>query len=194
MKTQRVLWSVVAGALLSAGGCSLWRDEAPIVSAGGATDRRVSSTEAVDRWWSVPAAAARGLMVEYGVPDRVDPDSLTWNGNGPWRRTVVRNAAPSDAEGVNLGIIAQTVVYPLTPAQAANVTAFDGGLVYDPQTSELTARSDREDFNFLRINLADDVAHGRLAPEEARARYFQTIALEESGKGSTDLLSLRLTR
>jgi hypothetical protein len=101
--------------------------------------------------------------------------------------------APSVAEGRNLGIVEQTVPYVLSPAQTANLTAFDDRLAYAAGSRELSARSDREEYNFLSLNLADDVAHERASPEEARNSYFRILALEESGKTSPDLLVLRLT-
>jgi hypothetical protein len=195
MKTKRILLlTSAAGALLAAGGCLFSTTSPPIESAGAALDRDVMAAEIVNQWWDLSARAARRLMDEYGVPDEVDPNSLAWNHGGPWRRTVVRNVAAPVEAGKDFGIIEQTVGYAMTPAQAAAVADFDARLAYDPKSLQLSARSDREELNFLRLNLADDVAHERLTPEQAREAYYKTQEFEAAGKTSPDLLALRLTR
>ena len=135
--------------------------------------------------------AARLLIGEYGVPNEVRYERLIWDNNGPWRRTVVRNIRPFYIEGGDRGIVEQTIDYSLTPAQAVDVAAAFGGRVrFDPRNQELTARSDREEFNYLRLNLAHDVIHGTLRPAQAGDTYARIISFEESGKTSPYLLGL----
>jgi hypothetical protein len=182
-----------AALLLAAGGCAGFAyTSPPFSSASAAVDRRVLAEETVNQWYELPARAARRLMVDYGVPDTVTADSLSWKEAGPWRRIVVRNLRPSAVEGVDIGIVEQSIVYPMTPKQSALLADFDDRLAYDPESRELAARSDRETYNFLRLNLADDVARGRLTPEQARASYARTVELEASGKSSPDMAVLRL--
>ena len=194
MNARRAFVLAAAGTVFAAAGCfPSAKTSPPIETAGNAVDREVSAVQAVDQWRDFSASAARLLMSEYGVPDEVNPDSLVWNNNGPWRRTVVRNARPSAVAGEDLGIVEQTLSYAVTRPQASNLAAFDDRLVFIPRAGELSARSDREEFNILRLNLADDVVHGRSSPAQARDAYFKTLALEEAGKTSPDLLRLRLT-
>ena len=195
MKRPRAkLLAAAVVTMLTAEGCVLSETSStPIETAGAAVERDTAAVEAVDWWGELSALNARRLMDEYGAPDEVGPDSLAWNDKGPWRRTVVRNVRPSAEEGRDLGIVEQTVGYSLTPAQAAGIAAFDARLAFNPRSQELTARSDREELNVLRLNLADDVAHGRALPAQARESYFKVLALEASGKISPDLLGLRLT-
>ncbi|MFI5361821.1 MAG: hypothetical protein ACHQ49_07610 [Elusimicrobiota bacterium] len=192
--SRTMLLAAAAGILFAAGGCaSLEKNPLPIEAAGAAADRDVAASEAVNHWSDVSAAAARFLMTEYGVPDEVESSRLIWNGNGVWRRTVVRDLPPAAQEGVDLGVIEQTVAYVLTPAQAKRLAAFDDRLEYDAARREVTVRSDREEYNILRLNLADDVALGRKSPDRALDSYFKAVELEESGKSDPDLRRLRLT-
>ena len=196
MKNSKISFLAAAvGTLLAAEGCSSSaKPAASIVTAGAAVDRSVTAAEMVDHWSNLSALAARRLIAEYDVPDEISSDRLVWNDKGPWRRIIVRNAPPSAAEGKDLDIVEQAVDYSsLTPAQAVNLAAFDDRLAFDPGSRRLSARSDREEYNILRLNLADDVVHERLSPEKAKDSYFKILALEESGKTSPDLLSLHLT-
>jgi hypothetical protein len=189
-----ISWAAAAG-LVAAQACTLAGSAVPIEDVGAATDRKVSATETVDQWEELSALAARRLIAEYGVPDAVDSMSLTWNGNGPWRRTVVRDEPPADAAGRDMGIVIQSIGYgSLTPAQAELLASFDDRLSFDPLGQELTAQSDREELNILRLNLADDVVRERRSPEQARAAYFDDLELFEAGKTVRDMTVLRMTR
>lgn len=194
MERPRIgLLTITAVMTLAAGAClAPAKSPPPIETATAEVDRQVAAVTTIDSWTYFPSIAARLLISEYGVPDEVDSDRLVWNDKGPWHRTVVRNVQPSAVEGKDLDIVEQTINYSLTPAQAADLAAFDDRLVFNPRVQTLSASSDREEFNYLRLNLADDVAHGRMSPKQARDTYFKTVELEAAGKTSPDLLRLRL--
>ena len=168
----------------------------PVKSASGdtardAAGRKALAEAAVGGWWSASSRVARLMIEKYDVPDEVRPGHLVWNGNGHWRRTVVRNVTPPYGPADDLGVLEQTILYPLTPGQVADLEAYDLKLDYEPGTRELTARSDREEVNLLRLNLADDVVNGRMAPAQARHLHARLLELENSGKSSPYLQSLR---
>ena len=135
--------------------------------------------------------AARRTIGEYGVPDEVHSNRLIWNDRGPWRRTIVKDVRPAFVEGDELGIIEQSADDALTPAQQANVAALGPQTSFDARDGELTSVADEEAHNFLRLNLADDVARGRMSPEQARDSYKGIVDFEASGKESPYLLGLR---
>lgn len=168
----------------------------PVKIAGGdtardAADRRVLAEAAVGGWWSGSARAARLMLERYDVPDEIRSDSLVWNGNGHWKRTVVRNVPPPYGPAEDLGVLEQTILYPLTPAQVADIEAYDLKLGYEPGAHELTARSDREEVNFLRLNLVDDIVNRRMHPEQAKHLQARILELENTGKSSPYLQGLR---
>ncbi len=180
------------GILLAAGGCiSAVKNSTRGDTAEAATYRRALSEATIAQWSDVSALAARRVIEEYGTPDEVHYDRLVWNNDAPWRRTVVRNVLPPYSAGDELGVIEQTIDYSLTPEQAASVAAFDRRLAYNPRSQELSVRSDREENNFLRLNLANEVVEGKLSPDQARDSYARILALEEAGKSSRYLLGLR---
>ena len=88
----------------------------------------------------------------------------------------------------------QTIERRLSPEQVVDLALFDRQLDYDPARGELGARSDREEVNFLRLNLADDIIERRLSSEEARDLFARMLRLEAAGKSSPYLKSLRFPR
>lgn len=183
------------GLLLPAAGCfSRVKTSQQADVAGAALDRSEVAQATVSHWSDVSRLSARRLIEEYGVPDEVHADSLVWNNNGPWRRTVVSNVRPMTAEDpANQEVVSQTVKYSMNRGQSLDILRFDEHLGFDPASGELSSRSDREAHNYLRMNLADDVAHGRLRPDQARDSYDSIVKFEESGKTSPYLLGLRFS-
>ncbi|MBI3564891.1 MAG: hypothetical protein HY079_06835 [Elusimicrobia bacterium] len=136
--------------------------------------RRSLAMTVIGGWHETSALAARRLVQKYGVPDEVH------YGRGYGR-------------GEDMGVIEQTVDYPLDAAQAAAVGRFDPRVRYDAANAALSARSDREEVNVLRLNLADEIAGRGLDPAAAREEFARTLALEQAGKTSAAMLGLRFT-
>lgn len=162
-------------------------------TAEAAADRGLLAEAVVSGWWPKSALAARVLLERNGVPDEVRPERLVWHGRGPWKRTVARNVTPPYVQAHDLGLVEQSVKLTLTAEQAAGLREFDRRVGYKSGERELAARSDREEVNFLRMNLAHDVAKGLMTPEQARHLYERFLALENTGKTSPYLSGLRFT-
>lgn len=159
-----------------------------------AVDRRALADTVVGQWSNVSSLAARRMIEEYGVPDEVHYGRIVWNNNGPWKRTVVRDIRPAYVEGDELGVVEQAVEYTLAPVQEKALTPFAKKASYNARTGELASKSDREELNFLTLNLIDDVAKGVQAPAQARDSYVRLQSLEEAGKSSDYLTGLRFKR
>ena len=193
MKIRRVgFLGAALATVLGVGGCLSRAKTSPQTDAAGAALQRLALAEAtVAQWSDNSAQTARLFMEKYGDPDEVHYGRLVWNNNGPWRRTVVRDVRPSYVEGDDLGVIEQTIDASLTPEQAAAVSTFDNRVQFNARSGELSARSDREALNMLRLNLAGEVAEQRMSAEQARISYAKILEFEESGKTSPYLLTLR---
>lgn len=154
-----------------------------------AASRRELAERVSSGWAATPRLAARLMMARYGPPDVVGMSRLIWHGNGPWKRTIVRDLPRLYARAAdeNLGVIEQTVAYGVTPEQAAALRPFSSRLTADPSVMELSSRSDREEINCLRLNLANDVARGSIGAAEARDAFSRALALEASGKTASVL-------
>lgn len=158
-----------------------------------AADRSLLAEAVVSGWWPKSALSARRLLEQHGVPDEVRPEKLVWHGRGPWRRTVARNVTPPYVQAYDLGLVEHSVKLTLTPDQVRSLGAFDRRVDYKKEERELAARSEREEVNFLRMNLAHDVAKGFMTPKQARHLYERFLKLENMGKTSPYLSGLRFT-
>ena len=79
----------------------------------------------------------------------------------------------------------ESVAYGKVPLDRwRDLTALGRGAVYDPVTQELSARSDREETNYLALNLADEVVRGRRSAAAARSFFDATLNLSLYGKSS----------
>jgi hypothetical protein len=146
----------------------------------------------VSRWAKPSASLGRQMIAEYGVPDDVTPERLTWNDKGHWKRTVVWNQKPVYRSLSDLAVMEQTVDYRLLPAQIADLLAFSDLLTIDARRGELSSRSDRESTNFLNINLADEVARGLKTPQQAAVDARTILELASAGKSSPYTTTLLL--
>src|SRR3569832_2119225 len=165
MRISRLVPAAAAlGLLLPAAGCFSRVKNSPQADVKGeAIDRKEVAEATVAHWSDVSRLSARRLMEEYGVPDEVHADSLVWNNNGPWRRTVVNNVRPMTSDDpVTQDVVSQTVKYNMNRNQSLDILRFDERVGFDPSNSELSSSSESEAHNYLRLNLAVDVAQGRL--------------------------------
>jgi hypothetical protein len=136
--------------------------------------------------WAPPSAAAgRQLMDEYGTPDEIGRNRLTWNRRGAWKRTVVWNRKPIALAPVDLAVIKQTIDYPLTSEQARTLTGFSACLEVDLERGELSSRAGREEINFLLLNLAGEIVRGERTVAEAQEMFYRQLDLAASGESAT---------
>jgi hypothetical protein len=154
-------------------------------------DKTARTQTVISAWPAYSALAARVMMEEYGPPDEVDASRLAWSNNGPWLRTVVHETAAWPH--FSRVVLEQTVAYEVPKDKRAALARFGHGVAYDPRNLELTARASREEDIFLALNLADDIAQGRLSPKAAARLYFWTLDESLSGKYSRSMHGLLFT-
>ncbi len=156
-----------------------------------AADRAALADAVVANWQPQSRLAARKIIEQYGVPDEVRPERLTWTGRGPWASVVVHEMTPPYVQADELGVLEQSVPYPMTPEQIVAIADFDRHLRFDGASGQLVSRADREEVNFLRLNLAHEIAEKRLTPRQAVEMQKHSLELEAAGKTTHYLLGLR---
>lgn len=183
--TTPTKFALVAALLGAAAGCvrpaKVAEGEEPALP----PESRLELAEKVSAGWSeTPRLAARLMIERYGPPDLVGSSRMIWHGNGPWKRTTVRDLPRpyAGAADEDEGVIEQAVAYNVTPEKAAGVSPFSPRLTFDSARMEMSSRSDREEVNFLRLNLANDVLLGMITVPEASDAYAKTLALEAAGR------------
>jgi len=78
-------------------------------------------------------------------------------------------------------VIEQTIAYSVPLDKISDIVAFNGSITIDRTRGEVSVRCDREEVNFLTINLMNDILHGDLNVEQARRVFSDNIrALSEA--------------
>jgi hypothetical protein len=143
----------------------------------------VSAEMAIQNWKAMPKEAAQKLIAKYGKPDEVTSQRLIWHGKGSWKRTeLVNEEVPHDFPMPHKDMLKQVINYRIDPDDADELLEYDGSVILERTKGEIAARCDKEEANFLAINLANDVATGRRSVEDARRHYAESIMALMKGK------------
>ncbi|HVL55931.1 MAG TPA: hypothetical protein VM491_05470 [Burkholderiaceae bacterium] len=144
--------------------------------------------------WNWPRrtqAVIETIIERYGAPQRISPVALVWEGNGPWKRTLIYNDSPAlrRPPGVEpltrspKDVLQQFIEYRAPASDFGKIVMFDDCAVMSrPASFEIEARCDNEESNLLMVNLAHSVIAGERGFEEARAAYAEGIAQIAAGK------------
>ena len=143
-------------------------------------------------WPDDSRRTAETMIQKYGVPNAIGDRVLVWNGNAPWKRTVVHREDPG-LYPRRPGALQQVVDYEVPARAVSKLEDLGAGLSVSHDRRELSASNESEAQNFLAMNLADDVIAGRLSAAQARESYARTLALRESGKTSPTTEKLGFT-
>lgn len=158
----RTAGPTIAGALFAA-----------TVAAG---EGRMSAKDTIAGWPEKPREAAMKMISQYGEPDGVTADRLIWVDKGPWKETIVsRQEIPHDFPKPHTDLLEQSIDYRVPTDKFDDLADYDGSVIVERTKGTLAARCDKEEMNFLAINLANDVAMGRKSVAEARKFYADTV-------------------
>ena len=141
--------------------------------------------DVIANWPTNPKRVAGEVMKKYGEPNEATPTMLVWHNNGPWKRTVLHvEEAPHLFPKPHTDMLQQFIDYKVPPEKFDEVAMYDGSVVAERTVGEMSARCDKEEMNFLALNLAHDVATGGKTVQEARDYY--TRAVIDFVKGEMD--------
>jgi len=152
--------------------------------------RRERAEDAIAYWSDSSRLQAARLIEEYGPPDEVRRGRLTWNEKGPWKRTTVWEVSqeyPSNQDGDDLE---QVLAYPVPEDKRLALLAFSDKVRVSEDGQELSAHSNREELDFLALNLAHEVIQGMRGPLDAFHFEQRTLQLSAAGKTSPYLQGL----
>jgi hypothetical protein len=116
------------------------------------------------------------MIKKYGEPDGVTDSLLIWHNNGPWKRTIVtKEETDHDFPMPHKDVLEQFINYKVPPEKFDELAQYDGSVIAERTKGELSARCDKEEANFLALNLANDIVQGKKSVEEARQAYAEAI-------------------
>jgi hypothetical protein len=130
----------------------------------------------LEGWPKITLALATQLVEKYGHPGEANSREITWYGNSPWKRTVLRKGEPPhNFPRAHKDVLEQTVNYRVPPEKAGDLLKYNGSLVIDRTLGELSVHCDSEEHNILTHHLADDMVKGERTLEEALTYHAQVI-------------------
>ena len=133
-------------------------------------------------WPMSSQMAVNEQMKLYGKPDEITPTMVIWHNNGPWKKTVVsKMETKHDFPKTHMDCMEQCVSYKVPLDKYNDLAMFDGSVTVDRTQGLIAARCDKQENNFLALNLAHDVITGKKTVEEARKAYGDMIKQAMSG-------------
>lgn len=138
------------------------------------------------RTWSEPSQkAAKAMVQKYGPPQGMTDTMLVWNDNGPWKRTVIYSeAVDHNFPMPHKDVLEQFINYETPVDKFDELAAYDGSVIAERTKGVISARCDKEEANFLALNLANEIVAGKRSVPEARDFYATTIKGLMAGKTS----------
>ncbi len=133
-------------------------------------------------WPMSSQMAVKEQMELYGKPNEITPTAAIWYNNGPWKKTVIdKMESKHDFPKTHMDCMEQCVSYKVPLDKYDDLAHFDGSVTVDRTQGTIAARCDKEENNFLALNLAHDVITGKKTVEEARKSYGEMIKQAMSG-------------
>lgn len=186
-RSKRALIAGLAAGLALSGTAFAADDAAKTESSRAAKSsmKHKSAQKIIENWPEAAKSAARVAIDKYGQPEFVSDTQLVWNNNGPWKRTVVFKEETEHLFPVrHKDVLLQTINYKVPVEQFDDLAQFDGSLIIDRTKGELSSRCDKEESNFLALNVANDILTGKRTVEEARRFMADTMAASMAGRTS----------
>ena len=127
-------------------------------------------------WKPTPQEVARTVIAKYGMPQEATAERLVWHNNGPWKRTeLVNEEIPHSFPKQHPDMLKQTISYQVPTDKFDDLAEYDGSVIVERTKGEISARCDKEEANFLALNLADDIVKGKKSVKDARKFYAESV-------------------
>lgn len=130
------------------------------------------ANEVIADWPEESREAAKLVIKQYGEPTELTPSRLTWFDVGPWKRIEAQRAFwDHQFPAPHIDAVESFIDYRVPPEMFTPLARFDGSVVVERTTGEVSARCHDEQANTLALNLMHDMVTGRRDADDARAYY-----------------------
>jgi hypothetical protein len=171
--------------------CAAYAGASSLSTSTITTNDAAKAETVIANWPQTPLKVAMLMIDKYGQPDESTPSMLIWRNNGPWKKTVVhRDEIKHGFPAPHSDVLEQVISYKVPLDKFNDLARFDGSVTAKRTKGELSSSSDREEMNFLALNLARDVAEGKRSVEDARKYAAQTVRTSMAGKEAAYMKSL----
>ncbi len=174
-----VLALIFTLALVAFGGFTSSQETRPMQETrptGGMVADRATVERIISDWKSKPQEVARTVIAKYGAPQEATAMRLVWHNNGPWKQTeLVNEEIPHSFPKPHPDMLKQTISYRVPSDKFDELAEYDGSVIVERTKGEIAARCDKEEANFLALNLANDIVTGKRSAKEARKFYAEAV-------------------
>ncbi len=134
-------------------------------------------------WPESSKKAAMTTTEKYGPPDEMTNNMLVWNDKAPWKQIVIsRQEVPHAFPVQHPDVMEQVIEYRVPPDKFDELAMYDGSVVVERTKGTMSARCDKEEANFLALNLAHDIVTGKRTVQQARDFYAKTVMASMKGE------------
>jgi hypothetical protein len=100
---------------------------------------------------------------------------MIWLDNSPWKYTILhREEVPHNFPVKHMDILEQAIDYRVPPGKVDALAVYNGSVTVHRTKGDMVAMCDREEMNFLALNLAHDIVTEKLSAAAARQIYTTT--------------------
>lgn len=150
---------------------------------GNQQSSQISLQQLTQNWNATARQAAKEMFDKYGAPQEVTANRLVWRDNRPWKSTTVVNQdVRHNFPAAHNDVLIQTLAIDVPVERFTQLAQFDGSVTASRTNGELVAACDREEHNFIALNLANDIIAGNLSVPQARQRLAELTAAVKSGQ------------
>lgn len=153
-----------------------------------------AGTEIIKEWPEESREAAQLVIDAYGDPHEATGSLLIWHDVGPWKRLVAsRTFYEHRFPAPHIDCVESFIDYHVPTRMFTSLAQFDGSVIVERTSGEVSARCHDEQANFLALNLAHDIVTGARTVDEAR-QYYAKEFLDARRKNPTPYMEkLRFT-
>jgi len=132
--------------------------------------------ELTSDWPDNSRKAIDAMKAKYGQPDEMTATLVIWNDKGPWKKTVVyKEEVDHNFPMPHKDVMKQVINYKVPVDKFDEIAMYDGSVTCNRTKGEIAAMCDKEDMNFLALNLANDIIADNKDVKNAREFYARTV-------------------
>jgi hypothetical protein len=179
------------GVIVTLGGLALAACSRQVdVSSGEVVATGTSASAVAGSWSAKHKETADMLIAKYGQPNVVSNEALIWTSRGPFMKTILwRNPIAHDFPMSHEDYLTQSVLYRVPADKLDELWEYDGSVWAHRTRGELSAQCDKEEMNFLALNLSHDIITNKRTVADARAFYAKTAMEFKNGNRSSPYTS-----
>lgn len=131
-----------------------------------------TGSEIIKSWPEQSREPAQLVLDKYGEPHEATESALTWHAVGPWKRIVAQKTWwQHDFPAPHEDSVESFIDYEVAPEHYTPLAQYDGSVMVERTSGEVSARCHDEEANTLALNLMHDVVTGEKGFQEARDYY-----------------------